>query len=76
HRPDEAKVLQEMAERFVAGESLRSLCTDLDSRGIRSVKGSPWQTHSLRYVLANPRVAGLRAHYGEVLGKAVWTPII
>jgi site-specific DNA recombinase len=65
-----------MAARFVAGESLRSLCTDLDRRGIRSVKGSPWQTHSLRLVLSNPRVAGLRTHNGEVIGKAVWEPIL
>jgi DNA invertase Pin-like site-specific DNA recombinase len=76
HRPDEAEVIQELAERFVAGESLRSLCTDLDERGIRSVKGVPWQTHSLRLVLSNPRSAGLRAHKGEVIGKAVWQPII
>ncbi len=76
HRPDEAAIIREMATRFVAGESLRSLCTDLDRRGVRSVKGSPWQTHSLRLVLSNPRVAGLRAHNGEVLGKAVWEPIL
>ncbi|TFV66151.1 recombinase family protein [Blastococcus sp. CT_GayMR20] len=76
HRPDEAKIIREMAARFVAGESLRSMCTDLDTRGIRSVKGVPWQTHSLRLVLANPRAAGLRAHNGEVIGKAVWKPII
>ncbi|MFW3169179.1 recombinase family protein [Geodermatophilus sp. CPCC 206100] len=76
HRPDEAEVLREVAERFVAGESLRSLCTDLDQRGVRTEKGSPWQTQSLRFVLANPRIAGLRAHNGEVIGKAVWEPII
>ncbi len=76
HRPDEADVLREVAERFVAGESLRSLCTDLDERGVRTVKGARWQTHSLRFVLANPRIAGLRAYNGEVIGKAVWAPII
>ncbi|MCU1615915.1 MAG: serine recombinase [Frankiales bacterium] len=76
HRPDEAAIIREMAERFVAGESLRSLCTDLDDRGIRTVKGSSWQTHSLRHVLSNPRAAGLRAYKGEVVAKAVWEPII
>jgi site-specific DNA recombinase len=74
HRPDEAAIVREMATRFIAGESLRSLCTDLDRRGIRSVKGSPWQTHSLRLVLSAPRIAGLRVHNGEVIGKAVWEP--
>lgn len=76
HRADEAAIIREMATRFVTGESLRSLCTDLDRRGIRTVKGSPWQTHSLRLVLSSPRAAGLRAHNGEVIGKAVWAPIL
>ncbi|MGY2065566.1 recombinase family protein [Blastococcus sp. SYSU DS0619] len=76
HRADEAAIIRELAERFVAGESLRSLCTDLDDRGIRSVKGVPWHTHSLRQVLSNPRIAGLRRHNGQIVGKAAWEPII
>ncbi|QNG35215.1 recombinase family protein [Geodermatophilaceae bacterium NBWT11] len=76
HRPDEASVLRELAQRFVAGESLRSLCTDLEERGVKTVKGAPWHTHSLRYVLSNPRLAGLRSHNGQTVGKAVWEPII
>ncbi|WP_411969391.1 recombinase family protein [Geodermatophilus sp. YIM 151500] len=72
HRPAEAAIIRDLAERFVAGESLRSLCTDLDDRGIRSVKDVPWQTHSLRQVLANPRIAGLRSHNGQIVGQAAW----
>ncbi|KQS56661.1 hypothetical protein ASG36_16480 [Geodermatophilus sp. Leaf369] len=76
HRPAEVALLRELAARFIAGESLRSLCTDLDRRGERTVKGAPWQTHSLRYILSNPRIAGQRVHNGEVLGPAVWAPIL
>lgn len=76
HRPEEAVIVRELAERFVAGESLRSLCTDLDARGIRTVKGSPWRTTSLRQMLPNPRMAGLRVHSGEVVGPAVWEPVM
>jgi site-specific DNA recombinase len=76
HRPDEAVIVGELAQRFVAGESMRSLCTDLDARGVRTVKGSPWRTPSMRQMLSSPRMAGLRTHNGEVVGPAVWEPVI
>lgn len=75
-RPDEAEALRTVAARYLAGESLRSLCRWLDSEGIRTVKGRDWRTTSLRYLLASPRIAGLRQHRGEVIGEAVWDPII
>lgn len=76
HRRDEARIIRECAKRFVAGESLRSLCTDLNERGVPTVKGGPWRTPTLRYILINPSRAGLRAYNGEVLTHGVWKPII
>ena len=35
-----------------------------------------WQGSTLRRVLISPRIAGLREHNGEVVGKAVWPAII
>ncbi len=75
-RPDEAAVIRTMAERFVAGESLRSIAKWLDAEGVKTVKGRPWLTTSVRTTLRNPRIAGLRAHRGDVVGSATWEPII
>jgi len=76
HRPDEAAVICVLAERFLAGESIRSLATWLEEQGIKTVQGGPWRTPTLSGLLASPRNAGLRQHRGEVICAAVWEPII
>ncbi|MFL6138517.1 MAG: recombinase family protein [Frankiaceae bacterium] len=75
-RHDEAEVIRQLAARFIAGESLRSLATWLDEQGIKTVAGGTWRTPTLRTMLASPRIAGLRQHRGQVVGKAAWEPII
>ncbi|MGE0794638.1 MAG: recombinase family protein [Acidimicrobiia bacterium] len=75
-RADEAAVIRGLVERFLAGESLRSLATWLDANEVRTVAGGPWKTPTLRAMLRSGRIAGLREHRGEVVGPAVWEPII
>lgn len=75
-RQDEAQVIRALAERFLAGESLRSLATWLDEQGVATVSGKPWRTTTLRAMLASGRIAGLRDHQGQVISQASWEPII
>lgn len=75
-RPEEAAVVRDLVERYLAGESLRSLCTWLDDAGIKTVTGGPWRSPTLRGLLRSGRIAGLREHRGEVVGPAEWEPII
>ena len=75
-RPDEAATVRTLAARFLAGESLRSLAAWLNSEGIATVGGGQWRTPTLRAMLRSGRIAGLRDHRGQVLGKAAWGPII
>lgn len=75
-RPDEAALIRQAVTRYLAGESLRSLCLWLDDEGVKTTSGGHWQTHSLRAVLRSGRIAGLREHRGEVVGPAVWDAII
>jgi hypothetical protein len=63
---------------------LRSIAFDFNKRGIKPAGGKKngeskidkWQGSTLRRVLISPRIAGLREHNGEVVGKAVWPAII
>jgi site-specific DNA recombinase len=74
--PDEAAVIKEAAERLLAGHSLVSIINDLNARGIRTPRGKAWLPGTLAAVLVNPRIAGLRAYKGEIVGDAVWPAII
>jgi site-specific DNA recombinase len=66
------------------GESLRTIAFDFNKRGIKPAgakkngenKIDKWQGCTLRRVLISPRIAGLREHNGEVVGKSVWPTII
>lgn len=75
-RPDEAAIVREVVERFLAGESLRRLAIDLNARGITTSTGGKWVQGSLRRMLASARISGQREHHGEIVGKAVWPGII
>ena len=74
--PDEAQTIRTLAERYLAGESLRSLATWLDAQGVATVSDKPWRTPTLRALLASGRIARLREHRGQVVGAAVWLALI
>lgn len=75
-RDAEAVVIRDLAARYLAGESLMSLTRWLTEQEIETVGSSPWRTGGVRHLLTNPRIAGLRAHNGEVVAEAVWPAII
>lgn len=75
-RPDEAAVIRELVERYLAGESLRSLTSWLTDEQVPTVSGKPWRSTSVRGLLISARIAGLRQHRGEVVGPAAWPAII
>jgi hypothetical protein len=75
-REQEAAVIRECATRLLAGESLRSLCLDLDERDVPSVTGAPWKTQTLRRLLMSGRISGQREHHGELVAASEWPGII
>jgi site-specific DNA recombinase len=86
----EAKVIVEAARAVLRGASLRSICMDLNARGVpfprkpnrRTQETNPagavtvWHPNSLRQRLINPTIAGRRVHRGEDIGPADWPPIL
>jgi site-specific DNA recombinase len=73
---EEAAAIKEAAEQLLDGESLVSIVSDLNDRGIRTPCGKNWLPGTLADVLVNPRIAGLRAYKGEIVAQAVWPAII
>jgi site-specific DNA recombinase len=72
----EAVVIRDLARRFLAGETLRSLCAGLNDQGVTTPTGKPWAPYTMRRMFLSPRIAGLREHRGRVAGPAVWPGII
>lgn len=68
--PAEATVIREAAERVLAGDSLRSIATDLTARGVPGPTAANWSSSILRQMLKRPSLAGLRQYRGEVIGEA------
>jgi hypothetical protein len=75
-RGREAAVVEEAARRVLAGESVRSVALDLNSRDVVTTFGNRWTVTSLRLMLLRPRYAGLRVHRGVVVGDAIWPALI
>ena len=75
-RPAEAAIVRESARRFLAGESIRSICAGLSARGERSSRGGAWSPQTLRRMLGSGRISGQREHKGEIVADAEWPAII
>lgn len=67
---------QEAAGIRDTGESCNSIAKDLQARGVPTVTGAVWNGRAVKSLISKPSVAGLRAHKGEVVGPAAWSPII
>jgi site-specific DNA recombinase len=65
--PDEAERIREAADRVLAGESLRSISLDWNARGIPTSTGKRWESISLRTLLRQERLWGLRTYAGETV---------
>lgn len=74
--PTEAEGVRYIARRILEGKSLHGLARELDERGVRTREGRPWHFSSVRAVVINPAVAGLRVHRREVAGPGRWEPIL
>lgn len=75
-RESEAEVIRELARRLIGGETLRSLCKDLNERGLTTPTGRSFSPTPLRRMLRSARVSGQREHRGEIVAGAQWPAII
>ena len=74
--PAEAAIVTEAAARVLAGESVYSICSDLNARKVPTAQGARWRTQTLRRVLTNPSSAAKREYHGEIVADALWPPIL
>lgn len=64
YEPD-AAVLREACRRVLDGETITSVASDFNRRGLQTRKGKPWTKELLYHALGNERYAGVYI-YGDV----------
>jgi hypothetical protein len=69
-------IVEEVAARFLAGESLRAIANDLNARGVSTSKGVQWRGSNMHRMLTNPAYNAKRVHQGKVVARGTWEPII
>lgn len=72
----EAKVVRRAAARVLEGASLLRVTKELNADGVPTREGRRWAHSTLRGVLINPAVAGLRVHRREIAGPGEWEPVL
>lgn len=76
-RKREARIVADMAARFLAGESLSSLARWLTESAIPTVSGrTTWQISTVRQMLNSARLSGQVEHHGEIIGTGKWPAIL
>ncbi|MEW1950675.1 recombinase family protein [Pseudarthrobacter sp902506025] len=73
--PEEAAVVREAIDRFVAGDSWRTIALDFNERGIPTAKGKLWAAINVRNVAVRPRNISIRVHNDNEY-PAVWPSLI
>lgn len=73
--PVESAVLKEWVDRLIRGEKLYELAREAVANGITTARGGTWKANTIRQMVLNPRIAGLRI-YDDRTVQAVWPAIV
>lgn len=74
-RESEAKVIREIVERLIDGQSPTAVANVLNAREVLTVTGARWSGLNIRKCAERASNAGLRSHQGEIY-QGNWEPII
>ena len=82
--PVTAPIVREAAARALAGETYYAIARDFNVRGVPPRRPARhdynasrgWTGSMLKQMLSRPAYAGLREHNGEIVGEAIWPPLI
>lgn len=74
---EEAKIIQEIFDRYLDGDSALTIALDFVERGVPGMTPkSKWSATRILRILDNRHLAGIRVFRGEEIGRGEWEPII
>ncbi|ETB29469.1 recombinase family protein [Mycobacterium avium] len=65
--PEKAAVVSMIVDRILDGNTMASVCRELNSAGVPAPKGGKWQISTMRHLLRSPALRGHRVHKGQVI---------
>lgn len=74
--PVEAAHARAFIDEVLNGVPLAAVMRGVNERGVTTSKGGPWTDSGFRFYLRNPRLAGFRAHKGEIMLDEVGEPVM
>jgi DNA invertase Pin-like site-specific DNA recombinase len=72
----EAALIRKAVDAVIAERPVRTIAKEWAALGVRSPLGKEFGPNAVRRLLRSARIAGLREHHGEIVGKAVWPAIV
>lgn len=73
---EEAVVVRRIFRDYLAGKGTRTIARELNSEGFTTGTGAKWADTQVNRVLLNVAYMAKRVHKGEIVGDAVWSPIV
>jgi hypothetical protein len=77
--PAEGPAVAEACAVLLGGGTLSGVMRGWTAAGVQPVQstsGRGWTRQSIRTILLNPRIAGLSAYRGEIVGHGDWAPLV
>lgn len=75
--PEQAALIEEMADRVLRGHSLAAIARWLNEQKVPTPKtAKAWTGESVKGAITNATVTGLRVHQGKVIGDGEWEAIL
>jgi DNA invertase Pin-like site-specific DNA recombinase len=80
--PAEAAAVAEACQALLGGGTLSGVMREWTAQGLRPPQAGTkratreWTRTSIRTILLNPRIAGLSAYRGEIVGTGQWEPLV
>jgi DNA invertase Pin-like site-specific DNA recombinase len=76
--PVEGLAVEDACAMLLGGGTISGVKREWDKAGLKPVqsKTGTWNRTSIRAILLNPRIAGLSAYKGQIVGQGQWEPLV
>lgn len=74
--PERVKIVNEIADRILAGESCGMIARDFNARKVPTRNGGRWSSNTIRSTITSPSLVSLVCYRGEIVGVGTWPPAL